>query len=56
MTVFFDPKARLDLAAISTHIAADDPFAAARVVARINEVIETLETFPEMGHRLRRRR
>lgn len=44
-----------DLEAIHTYIAADNPGAAYKVVARIEEAAANLETFPEIGRVGRRK-
>ncbi|WP_112309341.1 type II toxin-antitoxin system RelE/ParE family toxin [Pseudogemmobacter bohemicus] len=47
--VFFARAAREDLIAIWTHIAADDPAAADRVLDRLDEAASHLAQNPQMG-------
>lgn len=47
--VFFTRAAREDLIDIWTHIAADDPAAADRVLDRLDEVASHLADNPQMG-------
>lgn len=49
MKVFLAPRARADLRAIHDYIAADNPPAAKRTLARIRRAVESLATFPELG-------
>lgn len=49
MRVVFTPLALTDIRAIHDYIAADNPPAAGRTVARIRRAVESLETFPELG-------
>lgn len=49
MKVFLAPRARADLRAIHHYIAADNPPAAKRTLARIRRAVESLATFPELG-------
>jgi toxin ParE1/3/4 len=44
-----------DLGAIHDYIAADNPVAAYRVIARIEDATANLDTFPEVGRIGRRR-
>lgn len=54
-TVQFTLRARAQMKAIHTHIAADNPAAADRVARRIEFVAALLGQHPHMGHRLRYR-
>ena len=49
MTVEFGRRATTQLEAIFSYIAKDNPRAAAKVVARIEEVADLLGDFPETG-------
>lgn len=49
MNVRFSPSAQADIQSIHDHIAADNPVAAARVVATIEQSIDRLERFPFSG-------
>jgi toxin ParE1/3/4 len=49
LKVVLAPRARADLRAIRHYIAADNPPAAKRTLARIRRAVESLATFPELG-------
>ena len=49
MKVVWSNPAADDLEAIWNHVADDSPAAARRLVARLLEAVEPLETFPRMG-------
>jgi plasmid stabilization system protein ParE len=49
MAVLWRERATLDLEEIHTFISADNPSAAARVVARLRVAIDTLISFPRRG-------
>lgn len=49
MKIVFAPLAHADLRAIHNYIAADNPAAAKRTLARIRRAVESLATFPELG-------
>ena len=49
MTVEFSRRAITQLSAIFSYVAKDDPRAASRIVARIEEVADLLGEFPEAG-------
>ncbi|MEP7354309.1 MAG: type II toxin-antitoxin system RelE/ParE family toxin [Acidobacteriota bacterium] len=51
MTLRWTPTALRDLVSLHKYIAADDPDAAARFVARIEEGVNLLPTQPDMGRR-----
>jgi toxin ParE1/3/4 len=48
-------QAEADLIEIGDFIAKDNPSAAERYVRRLRHRIEVLRTFPEAGHRIRKR-
>ena len=50
MRVRFTRRARADLAAIFSYVAADNPRAAANLVGRIETLIDKLSLFPGLGH------
>lgn len=49
MNVEFSPRADADLDQIKTHIAADDPGTAQRVIERILQAVAVLGDFPLLG-------
>ena len=49
MKVVFARSASRDLESIRSYIARDDPEAARRVIARIEQAVRRLETFPYSG-------
>jgi toxin ParE1/3/4 len=55
MQVVYTRRALRDLAAIHTHIAADNPAAASRMAVELVAACDRLEQFPERGRTGRRR-
>jgi plasmid stabilization system protein ParE len=51
MRLHFSHAARRDLEGIIEYLAAESPSAAARVLQEIEDALEKLLAFPEMGHR-----
>jgi len=49
--LLYTPQARLHLDAIAEYIGARNPDAARRIGARIQETIDLLRAFPNMGHK-----